>query len=67
MWPNPQEIANLVTFAEKILNEKPFFLVPYSDQLFSFINKSKTNTRIVITIKSLKQCSQTLIVYLYAH
>ena len=29
MWPNPQETADLVTFAEKILNGKLYFL--YSD------------------------------------
>ena len=26
MWPNPQETADLVTFTEKILNGKPYFL-----------------------------------------
>ena len=26
MWPNPQEIADLVTFTEKILNGKLYFL-----------------------------------------
>ena len=26
MWPNPQETADLVTFAEKILNGKLHFL-----------------------------------------
>ena len=26
MWPNPQESADLVTFAEEILNGKPHFL-----------------------------------------
>ena len=26
MWPNPQEIADLVTFTEEILNQKLHFL-----------------------------------------
>ena len=26
MWPNPQETADLLTFTEEILNEKPHFL-----------------------------------------
>ena len=26
MWPNPQETADLVTFTEEILSEKPHFV-----------------------------------------
>ena len=26
MWPNPQFLADLVTFTEKVLNGKPHFL-----------------------------------------
>ena len=32
MWPNPQEIADLVTFTEEILNGKlHFFVQRYAD------------------------------------
>ena len=26
MWPNPQEIVDLVTFTDEIFNEKSYFL-----------------------------------------
>ena len=58
MWPNLEETANFATFTEK-LN----FLYSDLDQPFSLINKSKTNTKIVITVKPLK----TLLVSLYAY
>ena len=35
MWPNPQETAGLITFAEEILNEKIHFLYT---EITTFIN-----------------------------
>ena len=51
-----EETANFSTFTEK-LN----FLYSDLDQPFSLINKSKTNTRILITVKPVKNVDSVFI------
>ena len=40
MWPNPQEIADLVTFTEEIVNGKLHFL--YSAMILSVLSDKLT-------------------------
>ena len=40
MWPSPQELADLVTFTEEILNVKILFFVQWIEQMSEFCNKT---------------------------
>ena len=50
MWPNPQEIVNLVTFTEEILNGKLNFLCSASNRIIIGSTLDQNDNNIVKTI-----------------
>ena len=49
MWPNPQEIGNLVIFTEEILNEKLPFFVQWMLLLVVFITAKRETVLCIIS------------------
>ena len=43
MWPNPHQIADLVTFTVEIINGKLYFFVENFENLLYLDNKARSN------------------------
>ena len=48
MWPNPQNIADLITFTEEILREKRNFLYGATSEEYMITNLNQTKSQCVL-------------------